>query len=81
MSSPEQNRPPVEFTVDGQAFTTEDHRQTAGQLLRLAGLEPANYDLARLLPNDKPEQFDDTDHVTIRPDDRFVSKRTSAQVA
>lgn len=81
MSSPEHNRPPIAFTVDGQPFTTEDHRQTAAQLLRLADLEPANYDLARLLPNDKPQRFADDENVTIRPDDRFVSKRSNAPVA
>lgn len=81
MNSPEHNRPPIEFTVDGQSLTTDDHRQTAAQLLRLAGLEPANYDLARLVGKDKPQRFADDEDVTIRPGDRFVSKRISAPVA
>lgn len=81
MNAPESNRPPIEFTIDGQAHTTEEHRQAAADLLRLAGLEPTSYDLARLLPNDNPQRFNDDDVVTIRPGDRFVSKRENAQVA
>lgn len=81
MNTSESNRPPIEFTIDGEAFTTEEHRLSAVDLLRLAGLEPASYDLARLLPNDNPQRFDDDDVVTIRPRDRFVSKRESAPVA
>lgn len=81
MSNARSQRPPIEFTIDGQTFTTQDHRQTAADLLRLADLDPDGYALARLLPNDKPQGFSDTDVVTIRAGDRFVSKRESAQVA
>lgn len=79
--APANKRPPVEFTIDGEPFSTDDHQQTAAELLHLADLEPGQYDLARLLPNDKPQPFGDSDDVTIRPGDCFVSKRTSAQVA
>ena len=31
----------IPFTIDGQAFTTDDVSQCASALLRLAGLDPA----------------------------------------
>ena len=38
----------IPFTIDGQPFTTEDPSQKASALLRLAGLDPTNYDLGEL---------------------------------
>ena len=36
----------IPFTIDGQPFTTDDLSQHASALLRLAGLDPATFDLA-----------------------------------
>ena len=35
----------IPFTIDGQPFTTDDISQRTEDLLKLAGLNPANYDL------------------------------------
>ena len=37
----------IPFTIDGQSFTTDDLSQRASALLRLAGLDPAIFDLGR----------------------------------
>ena len=72
----------VTFTIDGRPFTLDDDRSTATELLRLAGLDPAMYDLARMRPgNAEPQRFDDEDKIHIKNRDRFVSIRESAEVA
>lgn len=78
----EHGRPDVEFTIDGRPFTTGDRSQSAEAVLRLAGLEPSNYDLAELRGNSpQPHRYADADQVRIRPGVRFVSIRHSADVA
>jgi len=42
-------KPPVTFTLDGVEHTVEDRRQLAADVLRLEGLDPANYDLLRVI--------------------------------
>lgn len=72
----------IEFTIDGRPFHTEEARQTADSLLRLAGLDPANYDLAELSPGDpEPHRFRGHEEVRITPGARFVSIRHHADVA
>jgi hypothetical protein len=70
------------FTIDGRPFTTQDDRQPAADLLRLAGLDPAGYDLAEVRPGGgKPRQYRDDQQVHIRDDAKFVSVRQRAEVA
>ena len=38
----------VTFSIDGRTFSVDDPHQTAADLLQLAGLDPALYDLARM---------------------------------
>ncbi|HVE92054.1 MAG TPA: hypothetical protein VNE62_07115 [Actinomycetota bacterium] len=72
----------VTFTIDGQPYTTSDRRQPAADLLRLAGLDPARYDLGELRgENQKTKRFTGNDVVTIRPGTRFVTIRHAADVA
>lgn len=72
----------ISFTIDGQAFTTTNHRQPAGNLLQLAGLDPARYDLGELRgQRPDPKRFTDDEIVTIHPNARFVSIRHAADVA
>ena len=69
--------------IDGQPFTTDDLSQRASALLRLAGLDPATFDLGQLVGKEHPEtrRFSDDEVVTIAKDARFVSIRESATVA
>ena len=79
----ESSRRRIPFTIDGQPFTTDDLTQRASALLRLAGLDPAIFDLAELVGKDHPQtkRFADDEIVSIAKDARFVSIRHSAPVA
>lgn len=83
-SNVEPLRRPTPFTIDGQPFTTDDLSQRASALLRLAGLDPAIFDLGELEgkpPVVQTRRFDDAEVVTIKKGARFVSIRCSAPVA
>lgn len=72
----------IEFSIDGKTYHTTVHRQPAADLLRLAGLDPARYDLGRLHGHGHhPHRFGDDEIVEIHPGDRFVSIRQRADVA
>ena len=73
----------IPFTIDGQPFTTDDLSQRASALLRLAGLDPAIFDLGELVGKEHPQtkRFADDEIVSIVKDARFVSIRQSAPVA
>ena len=77
------SRRSIPFTIDGQPYTTDDISQTASDLLRLAGLDPATYDLGELQGKERPEtkRFDDSELVEIEKDARFVSIRQAGDVA
>lgn len=71
--------PPVTFTIDGVEYSSNDRRQTAGDLLRLAGLDPADYDLLRVVGKDENEQrFQDSEEVQLIPGGRYLSLFTGA---
>ncbi len=78
----ERLRNPIEFTIDGERFSTCDRRQPARDLLALAGLDPSLFDLGELHKH-RPEtrRFSDDEVVKIRPNARFVSIRECADVA
>ena len=73
----------IPFMIDGQPYTTDDLSQRASALLKLAGLDPATFDLGELVGKDHPEpkRFADDEVVKIVKDARFISIRQSAQVA
>ena len=57
--------------------------QKASALLRLAGLDPAIFDLGELQGKERPQpkRFDDYELVAIEKDARFVSIREKSDVA
>lgn len=83
----------VHFTIDGEAHTSFDDDQTAAALLRLAGVDPAAYDLARVSSGPAaghggghggagtPETFADEQLVTIHDGDEFVTAKHAGPVA
>ena len=79
----EQFRRTVPFTIDGKPFTTEDPRQQASALLRLAGLDSTIFDLGELEGKEqpRPKRYADSEIVIVRKDARFVSIRQKAPVA
>lgn len=68
----------VRFTIDGEPFRTYDDDQTAADLLRLAGVDPAGYDLARV---GAPASFPDDEIVIIIDGDEFVTAKHVGGVA
>jgi hypothetical protein len=76
---PDKGQPPVTFTIDGVEYTTDDRRQLARALLGLAGVDPADHDLARLVGQGQVErQFADDDEVQITPGAKFITVFTGA---
>ena len=72
----------VPITIDGRRLEVEPGRhQTAGDLLQLAGLNPAGYDLARVLGHGEVHKFKDGEVVDVHADEKFVSIRQNAPVA
>lgn len=72
------SRQHVRFTIDGEFFRTYDEDQTAADLLRLAGVDPAGYDLARV---GAPASFPDDEIVIIVNGDEFVTAKHVGGVA
>jgi hypothetical protein len=68
----DERRRPVDFTIDGKPYTVDDPAQTAAALLRLAGFDPANYDLAEVRQGEKP--------VRVHEGEEFITIRHSAPV-
>ena len=57
MTKPSQFEPSrrrIPFAIDGQPFTTNDLSQRASDLLRLADLDPAIFDLGELVGKERP---------------------------
>lgn len=76
-----ENRKKITITIDGQSFTTRDDDQEAAALLRLAGVDPTQYDLAKIKKNGEPRVYRDDKIVDLENGDAFVTVRQSAQVA
>lgn len=72
----------IHFTIDGRAYATTDPKQPAGDLLRLAGLDPAHFDLGELKGRrPEPVRYTDDTIIEIHDKARFVSIRHRADVA
>ncbi|GFG65513.1 hypothetical protein MKUB_30030 [Mycobacterium kubicae] len=71
----------VRFTIDGERHSTWDDDQTAADLMRLAGVDPARYDLARVNGANGPQTFTADQIVTISDGDEFVTARRAGPVA
>lgn len=74
-------REKVGFTIDGEPYTSFDDDQEAVALLRLAGVDPTGYDLARILPAGGTEAFRDEQIVKIKNGDEFVTAKHVGGVA
>lgn len=81
MSDKNESREQIRITIDGEVFTTSDDDQESASLLRLAGVDPAQYDLAKVRHNDEPKVYRDEKVVHLKDGDAFVTVRQSAQVA
>ncbi|GAA2239849.1 hypothetical protein GCM10010413_46970 [Promicromonospora sukumoe] len=75
------SREKVRFTIDGESHSSYDDDQSAAALLRLAGVDPASYDLARIRPSGDTELFRDDQLVKIKSGDEFVTAKHVGGVA
>lgn len=79
-SQAERNRK-IRITIDGQPFTIGDRHFTAAELLALAGLPAAGYDLTRVGKHGHVETFRDEQKVNVKNNDVFVSVNQQGTVA
>ncbi|MGX5716322.1 hypothetical protein [Arthrobacter sp. MAHUQ-56] len=75
------SRQKLHFTIDGEPQSSYDDDQSAAALLRLAGVDPAGYDLARILPEGGTETFRAGEIVKIQEGDEFVTAKHVGGVA
>jgi len=78
----DKHKPPktISITIDGQPHTTADDDQEAAALLRLAGVDPAQYDLAKVKHGGEPKVYRDEKVINLKDGDAFVTVRQSAPV-
>lgn len=65
----------LRFTIDGARFTTYDDDMERAALLRLAGVNPAENDLARVGANGAVDTLSDDELVHISDGDKFVTAK------
>ena len=64
----ENSQPPITITIDGVQYTVDNRRQTAAELLWLAGIDATTHDLARVLGQVHVEkQFDEYEEIKLTP--------------
>ncbi len=74
-------RKKLTISIDGLKYTNHDDDQEAASLLRLAGVDPAQYDLAKIKRNGETKVYRDAKVLDLEDGDAFVTVRQSAQVA
>ncbi|GIF64292.1 hypothetical protein Ais01nite_23270 [Asanoa ishikariensis] len=67
----------IKITVDGRGVAFADKHQTAGSILRAAGVDPAKYDLAEARGRGKQHVFPDNHPITVKEGDAYATVRTS----
>lgn len=82
MNDHHESRKKLTISIDGVSYTTRDDDQEAASLLRLAGVDPAQYDLAKIKHNGETKVYrNDEKVIELKDGDAFVTVRQSAQVA
>lgn len=71
----------LKFSIDGVEYSTRDDDQEAAALLRLAGVDPAQYDLAKIKHNGETKVYRDETVIDLKDGEAFVTVRQSAPVA
>ena len=71
----------VNFTVDGRPLEAPA-RQLVADVIKLAGLDPAGYNLGEMKGSrPEPKVLEDDKTITIKDGDEFVTIREEATVA
>jgi hypothetical protein len=69
----------LHFTIDGVAYSTRDDDQEAASLLRLAGLHPDNFDLAKITADGETKIFKDSKVIDLEEGDAFIAVATDTR--
>lgn len=69
------------ITIDSTPYTVRDDDWEARALLLLAGLDPAEYDLAQIKRNGTLKRFKDRQIVKVENGDEFESVKQEGPVA
>lgn len=80
MNDRTEHRKKLSIAIDGVRYATRDDDQEAASLLRLAGVDPAQYDLAKIKKNGETKVYRDTKVLDLEDGDTFVTVRQSAPV-
>lgn len=75
------DRKKLAISIDGVEYSTHDDDQEAAALLRLAGVDPAQYDLAKIKHNGETKVYRDQKVIDLKDGEAFVTVRQSAPVA
>ena len=81
MNDHPESRKKLTISIDGVDYAARDDDQEAASLLRLAGVDPAQYDLAKIKHNGETKIYRDEKVLDLEDGDAFVTVRQSAQVA
>jgi hypothetical protein len=73
-------RPALHIVIDSKTYEVFDRTWQADALLRLAGLDPTQYDLTRVVKHEV-ETYRDSDVIKIKDGEEFESLRQSGSVA
>jgi hypothetical protein len=73
MSTKPETRKKLSITIDDKRYTTRDDDQECASLLRLAGLDPDVYDLAKKKRNGAIHVYRDGIVIDLEDGDEFVS--------
>ncbi len=68
------------IVINGESYTTRDDDQEAAALMRLAGVDPEKYDLAKVKPNGEHKIYADRKVVDLSEGDQFVTVIFGAKV-
>ncbi|WP_336627453.1 MULTISPECIES: hypothetical protein [unclassified Microbacterium] len=73
--------PVMTITIDSKQYQVQDDDWEARALLLLAGLDPAEYDLAQIKRNGTLKRFKDRQIVKVEDGDEFESVKQDGPVA
>jgi len=77
----DKKHPAIHITIDSKPLVVHDDDWEARGLLMLAGLDPAEYDLAQIKRNGTLKRFKDTHVVKVDEGDEFESIKQDGPVA
>jgi hypothetical protein len=66
-------RKKLAITIDGTVYTTRDDDQDAASLMRLAGVDPEKFDLAKVKKDGDLKVYNDGKVIDLSDGDKFVT--------